>query len=90
MICQTLQDTLLFPIQLLRSTQNTYHTAIYWGLETDDSGSVRSKLEHKPLSLNMSFHSINIILHKFLLLHLFISIQNIGPSNRECSYGRVS
>ena len=36
-ICQTLQNTLLFPIQLLRSTQNAYHTAISWGLRTDNS-----------------------------------------------------
>ena len=37
MICQTLQNTLLFPIQLVCSTQNAYHIAISWGLETDNS-----------------------------------------------------
>ena len=37
MICQTLQNTLLFPIQLLCSTQDAYHTAIFRGLGTDNS-----------------------------------------------------
>ena len=36
-ICETLQNTLLFPIQLLRSIQNAYHTAISWSLGTDNS-----------------------------------------------------
>ena len=36
-ICQTIQNTLLFPIQLLCSTPNVYHTAISWGLETNNS-----------------------------------------------------
>ena len=36
-ICQTLQNTLLFPIELLCSTQNAYHTAISQGLGTDNS-----------------------------------------------------
>ena len=36
-ICQTLQNTLLFPIELPRSTQNAYHTVISWGLGTDNS-----------------------------------------------------
>ena len=36
-VCQSLQYALLFPIQLLRSTQNAYHTAISWSLGTDNS-----------------------------------------------------
>ena len=36
-IWQTLQNTLLFTIQLLRSTQNTYHIATSWGLGTKNS-----------------------------------------------------
>ena len=36
-ICKKLQNTLLNPIQLLRPTQNAYHTAISWGLGTDNS-----------------------------------------------------
>ena len=36
-ICQTLQNTLMFTILLLRSTQNAYHTVISWGLGTDNS-----------------------------------------------------
>ena len=36
-ICQTLKNTLLFPIKFLRSTQNAYHTPISWGLGTDNS-----------------------------------------------------
>ena len=36
-ISQILQNTLLFPIPLLRSTQIAYHTAISWGLGTDNS-----------------------------------------------------
>ena len=36
-ICQRFENTLLFPIQLLRSTQNAYHTLISWGFGTDNS-----------------------------------------------------
>ena len=36
-ICQTLQNTLLISIQFFRSTQNSYNTAISWGLGTDNS-----------------------------------------------------
>ena len=44
-ICQTLQNTFLFLIQLLHSTRNAYHTAIFLGLGTDNSrwGQVRRK-----------------------------------------------
>ena len=36
-ICQTLQNTILFPIQILRSTHNAYYTDFSWGLGTDNN-----------------------------------------------------